>query len=390
MGKIKWKPAELSLRRSIILYITGFTLTALLLSGATANLCKREIQNIRDRYPSSGHKYYLTDEEGNRLGDGAYIGTVPEPLSRQDELRISVLEMIPAAAAPVYSALCILAAALLFYRNKLEEPLRELKTASEKISQNDLDFRVEYETADELGQLCQSFEIMRSTLAANFSEMWRQIEDRKQLNAAFSHELRTPLTVLKGYDEMLQSSSDRQTREIAATMGKHILRMEQYVVSMGNLRRLEDLQPEWENISVKELAAALYDSASMECRAHEKELTFQNSTHSAEVTADRNSILQVCGNLTANAARYAASEVRLHLEEMDGGILLRVADDGKGFSAEGLQKAVKPYFTEEKGSETHFGIGLYLCRMLCGHHDGWLKVENLSSGAQVTAFFKCR
>ena len=114
MGKIKWKPAELSLRRSIILYITGFTLTALLLSGVTANLCKREIQNIRDRYPSSGHKYYLTDEEGNRLGDGAYIGTVPEPLSRQDELRISVLEMIPAAAAPVYSALCILAAALLF------------------------------------------------------------------------------------------------------------------------------------------------------------------------------------------------------------------------------------------------------------------------------------
>ena len=60
---------------------------------------------------------------------------------------------------------------------------------------------------------------MRSTLESNFSEMWRQMEERKQLNAAFAHDLRTPLTVLKGYDEMLQSSSDSITRDIAETMG---------------------------------------------------------------------------------------------------------------------------------------------------------------------------
>lgn len=41
-------------------------------------------------------------------------------------------------------------------------------------------------------------ETMRFTLANNFSEMWRQMEERKQLNAAFAHDLRTPLTVLKG------------------------------------------------------------------------------------------------------------------------------------------------------------------------------------------------
>ena len=73
------------------------------------------------------------------------------------------------------------------------------------ISNNNLDFSIKYDSKDELGELCSSFETMRFTLANNFSEMWRQMEERKQLNAAFAHDLRTPLTVLKGYNEILQS-----------------------------------------------------------------------------------------------------------------------------------------------------------------------------------------
>ena len=63
-----------------------------------------------------------------------------------------------------------------------------------------------------------SFEIMRTALVNNFSEMWKQVEERKALNAAFAHDLRTPLTVLKGYNEMLQVDADERTRKIAATM----------------------------------------------------------------------------------------------------------------------------------------------------------------------------
>ena len=105
-----------------------------------------------------------------------------------------------------------------------------------------------------MGQLCNSFEIMRNTLAKNFSEMWRQVEERKQLNAAFAHDLRTPLTVLKGYNEMLQASDYARTRETAATMGKHISRMETYVCSMSNLQRLEDAQPECRDVPLARLA----------------------------------------------------------------------------------------------------------------------------------------
>lgn len=388
MGKIIKTLAELSLRKSIILYITIFTVIALLLSGITVGICSHEAQVVRNRYATTGHIYYLTDENGNRLGNGQYIGTSSGTLSKRDEILVAALEVIPILATPIYTALCILAAAFLFYRNKLEKPLLELKEASVKISENDLNFRLSYDTMDEMGKLCSSFETMRSMLAANFSEMWSQIEDRRKLNAAFAHELRTPLTVLKGYDEMLQISPDKKTKDIAATMGKHIRRMEYYVTSMSNLRRLEDMQLDRAAICTKELVSALRDNTLMECKAHGKTLSFQDKTYSQTLEADRSCIIQVSNNLVANAVRYAVSDVVFCIEEKEGGLLLGVIDDGKGFSDDGLHKASEPYYSEEKDAEEHFGIGLYLCRMLCERHGGWLKVENLQSGAKVSVFFK--
>lgn len=388
MGQIRQFFQNLSLRKSIIVYITVFAFIGILLSAFTASSCNILKTRIRASYPMSTKKYYLTTEEGEHLGDGAYIGTDFPDLSKKDEMFVSLLEIIPVVATPIYSALCIMIAALLFYRNKLKRPLAELKAASEKISNNDLDFSISYENKDELGRLCASFEVMRSALANNFAGMWRQVEERKQLNAAFAHDLRTPLTVLKGYDEMLQTSSDRITQETAVTMGKHILRLERYVVSMSNLQRLEDAQPVYAEVLWQEFSAALEENAYILCSRGNKKLLFQNRVTSKQLILDRSFVSQVCNNLISNAIRYADTTVTLDVEETDEGLLLTVSDDGKGFSKETLVKAANPYFTEEKNHAEHFGLGLYICKLLCEHHGGYLKLKNLDNGAEAAAFFR--
>ena len=75
---------------------------------------------------------------------------------------------------------------------------------------------------------------------------------------------------------MLQTSENPQTRETAATMGKHISRMENYVSSMSNLRRMEDTQPEYKLIDLQPLVSSLYDSAKIICTKNGKELFLQN------------------------------------------------------------------------------------------------------------------
>ncbi len=384
--KRRWR--DLSLRKTLVVYITAAALLALVLCGMTNDLCGMGIREIHAGYLDSMEKYYLTNERGERLGQGAYIGADVIPLSPEDQKAVDILRALPTVMTPVWSALCILGAALLFYRNKLKRPLAELRLASEKISQNDLDFTVAVHSRDELGQLCASFETMRAALAQNFSEMWRQMEERKRLNAAFAHDLRTPLTVLKGYNEMLQASGDEQTRTTAITMQRHISRLENYVDTMSRLRRLEDTQPTYRQTPLKALAASLYESGTIICERAEKRFSMQNRTTSPALSLDGDLISQVYGNLIANATRYAVSSIELCLEETQEGLLLSVSDDGPGFDKISLEKAVDPYFTKEKAE--HFGLGLYTSKMLCEHHGGWLRVENPPSGARVTVFFRSR
>ena len=388
MGQVNCRKHYLSLRKSLVLYVIAFVVLAVFLSVTTFSICGSAAEGIRASYPPSGEKYYLTNEQGEQLGDGAYIGIVPVPMSKEDERTIALLEKLPIVATPIYSAFCIIAAALLFYRNRLKKPLAELRTASEKIANNDLDFSIDYDSNDELGQLCASFEIMRTTLADNFSKMWRQVEERKALNAAFAHDLRTPLTVLKGYNEMLQTSDNSQTRETAATMGKHISRMENYVSSMSNLRRMEDAQPEYKLIDLQTVASSLYDSAKIVCTKNGKELILQNNIPILQLSLDSAFISQVCNNLISNAVRYARTLVTISFTLHDNGLLLSVSDDGNGFDKDSLQKAANPYFTGESSHSEHFGLGLYICKLLCEHHNGYLRIENTEVGAKVSAFFK--
>ena len=384
--KRRWR--DLSLRKTLVVYITAAALLALVLCDITNNLCGMGIREIHADYLEIMEKYYLTNEQGERLEAGAYIGTDAFPLSPEDQRTVDILRTLPTVTTPVWSALCILAAALLFYRNKLRKPLAELRLASEKISCNELDFTVASDSSDEMGQLCASFETMRTALAQNFSEMWRQMEERKRLNAAFAHDLRTPLTVLKGYNEMLQTSGDEQTKATAVTMQRHISRLEHYVDTMSQLRRLEDTQPTYRQTPLKALAASLYESGTILCERAEKHLSMQNRTASPALSLDGDLISQVYGNLIVNATRYAALEVELCLDEIPEGLILTVSDDGPGFDKTSLEKAVDPYFTGEKAN--HFGLGLYTSKILCEHHGGWLRVENTVSGAKVSVFFKSR
>ena len=65
-----------------------------------------------------------------------------------------------------------------------------------------------------------------------------------------------------------------------------------------------------------------------------------------------------------------------------------VEDDGGGFSEEALRQAVNPFYREEKELKNHFGLGLYICKVLCEKNQGELLLENGGSGGRVTARFR--
>lgn len=310
----------------------------------------------------------------------------------------------------------------LFYRRKLQEPLEILNRAADNIANNDLDFEISYEKQDELGKLCSSFEKMRRTLQDNNREMWRQVEERKRLNAAFSHDLRTPLTVLRGQSEMLckytPEMSEEKIAETAEMMMRHIARLENYVNTMRDLQRLEDIEVKREQVEAAELIKQMQETGipivgeynlSLNWDVHISEddhpgahVTDKTSLRSEKRVDDvqnagrkRNIkweldiliVMQVYENLIANAAHYARNTITVSAFGDEDFLYLTVTDDGEGFSAKDLSEAAKPFYRAEKETEgEHFGMGLNICKVLCEKHGGYLQLRN-EGGASVTAAF---
>lgn len=146
---------KVSLRRSIIFYIIAFVLIAMILSAGTSFVCDRLSNHIRAAYPETREKYYLTNVDGERLGEGTYISKQEIPYSEMDKKILGLLDVFPMLVTPIYSAICVFAAAFLFYRNKLKNPINELEWAAEKISNSNLDFKIQYESDDELGSFAE-------------------------------------------------------------------------------------------------------------------------------------------------------------------------------------------------------------------------------------------
>ena len=242
--------------------------------------------------------------------------------------------------------------------------------------------------------LCMAFDDMRSALYDNNLEMWRSLEERKRLNSAFSHDLRTPLTVLRGYTDFLEKYipdgkiTEEKLLSVISMMNGQIARLEHYTQKMNAVQKLEDIVPNVREIPEDELFAALSETGRMICG---DDFRMNGAPTHKTITVDTELVMQVYENLISNAVRYAEKSVVVNCSISGDILTISVLDDGKGFTEEALKNAAQPFFRDEKEPDkTHFGLGLYICRILCEKSGGTLTVENHDNGGMVTAQFLCR
>lgn len=305
-----------------------------------------------------------------------------------------IISNAQAVLIPLWVMFCMGMTGRIFYSRELKEPITVLMNASKKIAENSLDFKIYYYKKNEMGQLCTAFNDMRKALFENNRELWHALEERKRLNSAFSHDLRTPLTVLKGYAEFLEKYSakgkisNEKLAEVLDKMKGQIVRLEHYTQKMSSVQKIEDITVCCEEISVKNFSEQLSRSGKLICA--DKDFGYTVSAEGREkIFADAEIVMQVYENIVSNAARYAREKICASFTVEENGFFIEVSDDGEGFSAEGLKKAAEPFFRDDKsGNEkNHFGLGLYICRVLCEKHGGKLIIGNSAAGGKVTAFF---
>ena len=390
MGKIKTK----SLRTSMaVTFLITICVTALLSSITifAANQVQHEI--LKKRYMTINSPDFQVDENtGNYILDIDNNNITWQPLSRWDTV-IYYGSYAAMVGLPVfYIAVGIGAAAAVYYRKKLREPITQLQNGVERIQEDNLDFHIEYDGDDELGRLCCSMEKMRRELRQKHKALWESLEQRKLLNASVSHDLRTPITVLKGYLDYLEKNipQDKLTEDMlldtVSSMQGAVNRLELYVESVRDIEKIENIEIEKRSENVKLLLNEL--RSNVQQLTGNKEIIISNDITVDKIQIDKGVFFRILENLLQNALRYAEKQVSINLSHKKDFLILTVKDDGKGFSAADLEKATTVFYSNDKEKQ-HFGIGLSVCKILCEKHGGLLYVGNQKEkGACVTAKLK--
>ena len=390
MGKIKTKSLKTSMA---VTFLITICVTALLSSVTifAANQVQHEI--LKKRYMTINSPDFQVDENtGNYILDIDNNNITWQPLSIWDTVAYYGSYAAMVGLPVFYIAVGIGAAAAVYYRKKLREPITQLQNGVERIQEDNLDFHIEYDGDDELGRLCCSMEKMRRELRQKHKALWESLEQRKLLNASVSHDLRTPITVLKGYLDYLEKNipQDKLTEDMlfdtVSSMQGAVNRLELYVESVRDIEKIENIEIEKRSENVKLLLNELRSNVRQ--LAGNKEIVISNDIMVDKIQIDKGVFFRILENLLQNALRYAEKQVSINLSHKKDFLILTVKDDGKGFSAADLEKATTVFYSNDKEKQ-HFGIGLSVCKILCEKHGGLLYVGNQKEkGACVTAKLK--
>lgn len=289
----------------------------------------------------------------------------------------------------LYSIVGIGLCAWWFYRKKLQPPIQALSRATGYIREQNLDFTVEFQSGDELGQLCEAFEKMRHTLYDNNRRIWNMMEERRVLQASVAHDLRNPIAIILGYVEYMQQSlkKERLDRDKLEnnlnTLFVTTKRMERYTDYIKDLNAMEETDTNYTEVCLPRLFENVIDSFRIMAEQNNCKLTYNTDISECQIKLDEEIFYRVLENVFANAMRYARSQVAFEFSLKDNILLIVIKDDGEGFSSQMIRKKDTLFYSEDKSGQ-HFGLGLATSRILCQKHGGSIELSNIEpNGACV-------
>lgn len=201
--------------------------------------------------------------------------------------------------------------------------------------------------------------------------------------ATVSHELRSPLTAIQeGTHQILDGLHGPLTEPQQMLLGVVSRNVERLVGLINNLLDLSKVEAGRLQLNRRQVEVGPLLQTTVETyhaiAGHRSVRVEAGSL--PPVFADPDRVLQILGNLHANAIKFTREDgaITLKATAQDGGVVISVEDNGLGISAEDLSKLFKRF--SQVGAQTDrprgTGIGLALCKELVEMHRGTIGVES--------------
>lgn len=232
--------------------------------------------------------------------------------------------------------------------------------------------------ADEIGDLSRGFE----RLLARLNEHTQYL---RTLGGKLSHELRTPLTIVRSSLDNLESEGLRDDQRHYVTRAREgTQRLQSILSALGAAARVEESikQAERVNFDLRELLSstlAAYRDG------------FPQARFALETPADPcffhgapELLVQLLDKLIENAVDFcpAAGLITVRLARTQGNYLLQVQNDGPPIPPALHGRLFESLFEQRPGRDDkpHFGLGLYIVRLVAEFHGGSAVAANRADG----------
>jgi PAS domain S-box-containing protein len=218
---------------------------------------------------------------------------------------------------------------------------------------------------------------------------------KQEFVSTVSHELRTPLTSIRGAlgllaAGLLGSVGDRGQRmlKIAVTNTDRLVRL------INDILDLERIDSGQIGLTLTSLSANDLVTEAVEgvlAMAEQAGVAIVRKPCDALLSADHDRIIQVLTNLLSNAIKFSppGTTVAIDCAPVDGFLLFRVADQGRGVPEEKLEtifdrfQQVDASDARDKGGT---GLGLAICRSIVNAHGGRIWAQRGSDRGAVLQF----
>lgn len=223
----------------------------------------------------------------------------------------------------------------------------------------------------------------------------RQNEARADWISGVSHDIRTPLSMIMGYAERIADSktADSSIKEQAEIIRNQSIKIKELVQDLNLVSQLEyEMQPlHKETVRLSKLlrsyVAELFNTGVSNIYSIDIEIT--PSVETAAIDCDPRLISRAVSNLVQNSMKHnpQGCHVTLFLDCSNTSLILIIADDGMGLSAEKFQELEKkPHYmnsTDERLDLRH-GLGLLLVRQIVEAHEGTMQIRSAANQGFTT------
>jgi signal transduction histidine kinase len=297
-------------------------------------------------------------------------------------------------------------------RRVVIRPLNDFTNMTTKISEGDLEARVNISTGDEFERLGDAFNSMAKGLSQSrevledrikqatheLAEANRELQSVDKLKSDFlanmSHELRSPLTALRGgIDYLNRTISGQGNRDYLAIIDKNLSRLIHLVSDLFDFTKIEANKIEWsfQKENVSGLVQEVIEITRPLATTQHISIAYQYPGDIfAEIDLER--IEQVLVNLVENAIKFSApgTELQIAVGKDEDSVLVSVKDQGIGISQESLEAIFEKFHTlpasgpRNRGSGT--GLGLAICKGIIQGHGGRIWAESTQGEGSVFYF----